>query len=434
MTSYLKITSVSTTNPIDMFTLGVSTARGDANKIGQFGSGSLMSTLLWLRNYGCSPVFILNGTRVEFESRPEKTSTGGVFHRVYMSVDGVETPLSVALEYGELDWTAPEMALREWICNALDQGAAIEDTLSKVATLDCTPDEVCVFIPMVPDVQKYWQHIDKYFLHYSDRQAQKCIEKPQVSPCRLYRKGVFVRELNVNTLFDYNLSDLPVNECRTGSSDSMLSRIDDVQCGEGGADSYYDTIFEAIIGHVDCYEVTHTSSWLYSSFRDCLKRQADRGVRVRRLKESGIVPDGTTGYPILNAWYSAFTNHCPALCGYPDRFAADNQVQLHDATDDLVALADDCWRFLTTLLPGSATGKARPSVHSFTTLDGQPPYFMGRFDATQNRVLIWRDCISSRQTMLEEMAHAISGCSDHTRSFQEYLFRVITEAYEVIAG
>lgn len=432
MTNYLKIRSVSQTNPIDMFTLGVSTARGVEGKIGQFGSGSLMATLLWLRKYGVSPVFILNGTRVEFESRPEKTSTGGVFHRVYQTIDGVETPLSVALEYGEIDWTSETMALREWICNALDQGAAIEDTLSKVSSLDCSPDEVCVFVPMCGDVSKYWQSIDKYFLHYSDRQHQTCIEKPQVSPCRLYRKGVFIRELGVQTLYDYNL-DIEINECRTGSSDSMLSKIDDVRDGVGGTPEYYDAVFNAIIGHIECREVMHTTSWLMSSFRDCAKRQAAAGVRLRRLKESGHVHPDTCGYPIRNEWYSALVNVCPDLCGYPDRFAAENSLVMQDADDTLNALASDCWSFLSSLLPGSTKEKTMPKVYSFVTADGQQPSCMGRYDREQNRVLIWRDCATSRQTMLEEMAHAISGGYDCSRGFQEYLFRCLTEAMLIIA-
>ena len=45
---YLKIVSQSNTNPEDLFTLGVSTSRG-TDKIGQFGSGTLMGVLAWLR-------------------------------------------------------------------------------------------------------------------------------------------------------------------------------------------------------------------------------------------------------------------------------------------------------------------------------------------------------------------------------------------------
>lgn len=429
MVSYLKIRSVSETNPVDMFTLGVSTARGVEGKIGQFGSGSLMATLLWLRLHGVSPIFVLNGVRVEFESRPEKTSTGGVFHRVFQTVDGVESPLSVALEYGELDWTNETMALREWVCNALDQDMQIDDCISKVDSLDCDSSEVCVFVPMNSMVRLYWQNIDKYFLHYSDRQDTVCIAKPAVSACRIYRKGVFVRELNEQTLFDYNL-DIEINECRTGSSDSYLSKVQEVIDGDGGDKAYYDTLFNAIITHQDCYEANRSTSWVYAQWIDTLKEQASRGVRLRKDKEEQGYTSDAVGYPVANHWYRCFTNRVPLLCGYPDKVASENAIILEPAPPEIDALAVDCWKFLTTLLP---TDKEMPSVHTFKTSHGRDPSFMGKYDPTQNRVLMWKECQTSRQIMLEELAHAISGCYDCTRSFQDYLFRLLNEAYSVIA-
>lgn len=433
MPNYLKIASVSATNPIDMFTLGVSTARGVEGKIGQFGSGSLMATLLWLRLYGVSPVFSLNGVKVEFDSRPEKTTTGGIFHRVYQSIDGAETPLSVALEYGELDWTNPVMALREFVCNALDQGAAIDQCISKVSSLDCDDNQVCVFIPWSGEIQKYWLSIDQYFLHFTDRQDKVCIEKASISPCRIYRKGVFVRELGENTMFDYNL-DIEINECRTGSSDSMLSLVNDVQegCNDNAPKEYYDTIFQAILSDVECYEVTHRLNWAYSGWLATLKEQAAKGTRLRKQTElagDNRANNGAVGYPVHNSWFMALTNKQPLLCGYPDRLAAESGIEISDATEDLQQLADECWQYLTTLLP---TDKQIPKICSFVTTHGSDPSFMGKFDATQNRVLMWRECKTSRQIMLEELAHAISGCYDCTRSFQDYLFRLINEAMGLI--
>jgi hypothetical protein len=58
MVQYLKIVSKSITTPEDMFTLGVSTSRGKVDKIGQFGSGSLMGVLAWMREFGDAPKFL----------------------------------------------------------------------------------------------------------------------------------------------------------------------------------------------------------------------------------------------------------------------------------------------------------------------------------------------------------------------------------------
>lgn len=426
MVQFLKIASTSTTNPVDMFTLGVSTARGVDGKIGQFGSGSLMSTLLWLRLHGESPVYFLNGVRVEFESRPEKTSTGDVFHRVYQAVDGVETPLSVSLEYGEIDWTESHMSLREWISNAIDQGAEISECVSKVDSLDCDDSQVAVFVPMNADVRKYWQNIDKYFLHFRDMQGCKVIPKAKKSACRLYRKGVFVRELaEVQSRWDYNL-DLPINECRTGSSDSMESLIRDVIHGTDGIPvEYYATLFDLVTRQVECYETTWSSSYLYAGWRRFLTSEAVEGIKVIRKdsKRKG------TGYPVESCWYDGFIKINPALSGYDDLYSEKQGIITLEPSPELLTLASRCWKFLTALV---ATDKPMPDVLAFKTIDGDMPSYLGRYDGGKHRVFIWQDQQASTQTMLEEMAHAISGKSDCSRDFQEYLFRCLTETMSVI--
>jgi hypothetical protein len=427
MVQYLKICSVSTTNPVDMFTLGVSTARGVDGKIGQFGSGSLMSTLLWLRLHGESPIFMLNGARVEFESRPERTTTGGVFHRVYQTVDGVETPLSVALEYGEIDWTESHMALREWISNAIDQGADIVAALSKVDSLECEQNEVCVFVPMNAEVRKYWNNVDKYFLHFKQNQDSIVLPKAKPSICRLYRKGVFVRELtSLKTLFDYNLP-IDINECRTGSSDSMESTILDTLHGHNMdvPQDYFHTVFHAILQDRDCWEAKNPTSYLYGGWRNYLNGEQVKGVKLirseSRQKGEGTRVDGT--------WYNGFIKINPALSGYADLFTEKHDIIEQQAPPEVLALANRCWKFLTTLVP---TDKAMPNVFTFKTADGGQPSYLGRYDDSRNRIFIWHDQKASGQTIIEEMAHAISGHPDCTRAFQEYLFRCLTECFELI--
>lgn len=427
MVQYLKIASTSTTNPVDMFTLGVSTARGVDGKIGQFGSGSLMSTLLWLRLTGESPVFMLNGVTVTFESRPERTTTGGVFHRVYQSVDGVETPLSVALEYGELDWTEAHMALREWVSNALDQGADIETGISKVDNLVCDADQVCVFVPMTSEVRKYWQHIDQYFLHFRQLENTVCIPKAKVSACRVYRKGVFVRELpHMKTLHDYNF-EFDINECRTGSSDSMEYKITQILHGDHSPGfEFLHSIFSAVCAGVECWEVKNPTSYPCGQWYQYLVGDQVKGVK---LVKNNSKREGT-GFAIDSVWYEGFVKRNPELSGYADLFSEKQGIIEEPASQDLRLNAHRCWEFLTSLI---STSVEMPSIHAFKTLDGGMPSYLGRYDKDKHRVFIWHDQTASRQTMLEELAHAISGQGDCTRGFQEYLFRCLTEAMDVIA-
>lgn len=426
--AFLKITSNSKTNAVDMFTLGVSTARGNESKIGQFGSGSLMSTLLWLRRFGESPVFMLNGARVEFTSRPERTSTGGVFHRVYQTVNGVETPLSVCLEYGEIDWTEYSMALREWICNALDQGADLAECISCVQSIDVDDTEsVSVYVPMNADVRKYWQTIDQYFLHFTGRENEVALLKTEPSVCRLYRKGVFVRELPMQSICDYNLP-IEINECRTGSSDSMEYTVKRCLHGEMGepGEAYFEHVFQHILLRTECWERRSGSSWLYGGWRDYLKGQA-----VRLLRENA--KENEEGIRIDSTWYSGFIALNKSLAGYGDTFAEENDIVPTPADRALNALADKCWNFLSMLLPESCNDRTKPDVFSFKTSRGQMPSYLGRYDKELNRVFIWHDQRSSMQTVLEEMAHAVSGKEDRSRAFQEYLLRCLAECMAIIS-
>jgi len=434
---FLKISSVSRTNHVDMFTLGVSTARGVDGKIGQFGSGSLMSTLLWLRRFAESPVYMLNGTRVSFESRPERTTEGGVFHRVFQTVKDASglvdvSSLSVALEHGEIDWIDSAMALREWICNAIDQGTDIVDIVSTVESIPepgAEPDRVSVYLPMNSEARLYWQSLDSYFLHFTRRENVVAIRKREASPCRLYRKGVYVRTLGIITLYDYNVP-IDINECRTGSSDSMTRKLENVLEGfaHNPGREYYDDIFDLICSGADCWEVKNAQCYLYSNWLPTLQGAADRGVRILRDNAK----DNERGYRIDSMWYSAMIKLCPALAGYADSFTVENEIELTEAPEALQVLALDCWRFLSRLLPNQAEGKTMPDVFSFVTTNGQMPDNLGHYDSKLNRICIWRDQIASRQTVLEECAHAMSGKADCTRGFQEYLFRLLVESMELI--
>ena len=426
---YLRISSVSQSNSVDMFTLGVSTSTGKAEKIGQFGSGSLMGVLLWLRSYGDSPIFTVNGTRVEFESKPERKSDGEAFHRVYQieSKPGkrkTKTPLSVSLEYGQVDWNESRMALREWISNALDNGADLRTCLEIVDGIDAPDDQVCVFVPLNGECRKYWQNIDQHFLHFLGKEKLSVIEKNAVSPCRVYRKGVLIRELTQNSLFDYNL-DFAIDESRNGSSDSMVGKImanvvndwSSVDCGP----EYYSQIVEAVRLNKDCIEVRE-QSWrteIGKKYLPALTKLAENGIRFvnENLEEDGVERIQTT-------WYNRFIKLVPMLDGLKKKSMAELEGHIIVETPEFTQKNFDKFVSLFAEL-GIHNGKEKPELRVFKTKNGLQPEGLGH---CHNGVLsIWLDQAASQQTMIEELAHHYSGQADRTRAFQEYLLRTITE-------
>lgn len=428
--SFLKISSISTTNSTDMFTLGVSTARGNAEKIGQFGSGSLMATLLWIRLYGVSPIFMINGRRVEFVCKPERTTTGGTFRRIYMLEDGKSTPMSVALEYGEVDWRSHDMSLREYISNAIDQGTDITDSMELVQEITGRPDSVEVYIPINPDVTKYWHNIDKYFLHFNNKQKSTIIDKCDMSNCRVYRRGVFIRELNSVSLFDYNL-DFDINESRNGSSDSMETEIFRVISGYNRDAMPTSSQMEKVINYVianksDKKVIEHHAPNRYGINR---RVWADTFKKVAGKKKFTIIKDEKNIW-VDSSWYNAIKDICPELDGLFDLSPAQRSTSLTSippgkTTMDIVK---SLWAKLEMI--GMTNGKDLPKVELFKTRDGQQPYVLGMYSG--GTISIWADQAGSKQTILEELLHHASGHDDGTRLFQEFIIRSLTESMELI--
>jgi hypothetical protein len=410
---YLKIVSKSSTTPTDMFTLGVSTSRGKDDKIGQFGSGSLMGTLAWIRAFGEAPVFILNGVRVEFDSRPVLKGDGEAFHQVTMNGQ----PLSVALEYGELDWKDPELGLREWICNAIDAGADIHNCLQIVDKVSAASDEVAVFVPFAGIAKKYYQNIDKYFLHFCGKEKIKYIEKNSVSKCRIYRRGIFIRELEEQSLYDYNM-DFDINECRTGSSDSIVQTISYEVVSPGSA-TYAETVFLAVLENKDCIEVT---SDLYDNLYGYWKTiLTDKTVQIRtpNLHKENCIP-------VRMHWYSRLVKVAPHIDGLLTTSSSEilgyklttAKKQTREIFDNLCSMVE---------MLNLNAGHGRPNLEIFSTDQGHRPKCFGYYDRQRQTVAIWDGCPSDANTIAHELGHHYTKADDFSTKFIDFGYELFAK-------
>jgi hypothetical protein len=415
--SYLKISSVSRTTITDLFTLGVSTSRGDATKIGQFGSGTLMGVLAWMRSFGDSPVFMVNGQKVTFTTDAVQKSDGATFGQVSMKIGRKSTPLSVALEYGELDWRNPELGLREWICNAIDKDSM--NCLSVVSRIEASDDEVAVFVPYTGIAKAYHSQIDKYFLHFRGLAEQEVIEKAALSPCKIYRKGVFVCEVQELSLCDYNLN-FDINECRTGSSDSLMDTIKQ-------HNNYYSSnehgirIRDAVMKGLDCIEAKI--------------RQLHGGVRTAFRALEGSVKFCSPNFlvagctPIPGNVYSLIRDEMPELDGLKHQSqAALEGFELITPRPETQKNFDNVCGLIEML--NLSNGKARPSLTCFKTKNGVKPGVLGFYQPAAQMVSIWDEQGSSIRTMVHELCHHYSGALDWQSEFADYAHRVIGEVVE----
>lgn len=417
--NFVKIHTATQTTVEEMFTLGVSTSRGTEN-IGQFGSGSLMSSILWLRTFGESPVFFINGEKVTFEIDERQKTDGATYGQIMMKRGRKKLPMSVSLEYGEKDWTSPEMALREWISNAIDQGATIEQSVSVVNSVKPT-DGVCVYVRQVNQTREYLNDLERQFLHTSGNNVAKVIEKSEPGgKLRAYRRGVFLRELNNVSLFDYNL-EFDVNESRNGSSDSMESMIKDIVSGSNYHNpEYYNTILNAVISGTPCFEVDNVSSWnwLSGDWRDVL---AKFNQKVYPIAAAMLQCEGMEGIPICQNWYDLIVRCCPSLDGMRDvnTSAKKGLIGTEVTSGPTFEMMRNLWNVVWSC--GLTEKTELPKLEIFKTADGQQSDKLGYYDRDTDTIGIFHDNRLSMSTMIEEVAHRASGKSDRTREFQTFL-------------
>jgi hypothetical protein len=261
--------------PTEGFTLlGASTKRDKVGQIGKFGSGNKHGVNVCLR-YGLSPVVFCGNLKLEFGTREQKVS-GSSFNRVFVKYGGKDDSgvnrsstedLGYVLEYGATDWLSIDLALREFVSNAIDRsveegenrflfrqirenGFAVnsDEHREKLAEslevyrktssdwdnvvievvnenqVRAKSDHTRVFIPLNEEVKDFHCNLGRWFLHFSEPQN---LNKTILSKgsrnigsrksAVIFRRGVRVREFessDIPSLFDYNLESLELDESR----------------------------------------------------------------------------------------------------------------------------------------------------------------------------------------------------------------------------
>jgi hypothetical protein len=142
--------------------------------------------------------------------------------------------LGFVLDYGKQDWGEVELALREFVSNAIDRSIREWGDWSgvKIEVVDegqvrAKRNFTRVFIPMNAEVLEFFNSLGKWFLHFSEPEALNKAILPKRNrnlgerkAAVIYRRGVRVREFESSdqeSLFDYNLNDLTIDESRKAS-------------------------------------------------------------------------------------------------------------------------------------------------------------------------------------------------------------------------
>jgi hypothetical protein len=448
MSKFLKITSVSRTSIEDLFTLGVSTSRGKDDKIGQFGSGTLLGTLAWMRAHNkVAPLFSVNGRVVEFRCETRVKGDNETFDQILINGN----PWGVCLDYGVKDWPTPELGLREWISNAIDAGQPFDQILSVVDEPYGNVDEVAIFVPYNDIAKAYHKNLDKYFLFgkYGKDALEKTLvmEKDKPSPCRIFRRGVFVRELEKQSLADYSFTDLSITECRTASSDALEDSIRSRMWYYSSA-----TMAEKIIGGVVQNELdTIETEGPYNTFKGAkfttcggLRDEVAKFVGKRGFCTFTMAVANTT--PLSENWYNVFVNTFPELDGLKGVTEAEKRKMLIVETpEQLQKFYDLCWTTICSFpqfpdVPSFENAKKRkPKLVFARRIEGSKGYFAGLYSATgfhPEITLVERGESTEadyRVTMIHELCHHFSNSDDGSAWFSDVAHHIISCLMAVLA-
>lgn len=262
---------------VDLLTIvGASTARGQSEMIGQFGSGFKYSLAALLRE--SRNVFLYIG-KDGYEFGVDERGTKGVDDKdfairevVMKQVAGSsrrKKPMGFDVSFGEIDWKDPWLPVREFISNAADASQALNGNYKDVKVELVEEGQVRakdgytrVFIQADSAIRGCYDQVPERFLIF--RPTFKA-DTTTIIPKRsngdkvlIYRKGVLVGEFPYPSLFNYNLNDIELKESRVISESNARDA-----CGTAIRNADTASLVEflqAVRDHIDLWETTHIST------------------------------------------------------------------------------------------------------------------------------------------------------------------------------
>lgn len=479
MPAYLKIENVGVCPPEGFTVLGVSLADTSNHEgvIGQFGSGNKHAVAVLLRQE-LSPIVFAGTLKLEFTSRPQTVSDSKAskdFGRVVVKYGGSDPitgasrssteELGFVLDYGKQDWQDVALALREFVSNAIDRSirekgdwSGVKAEIVDESQVRAKRDNTRVFLPMNAEILEFFNNLGRWFLHFSEPESLNKAILPKKNrnlgerkAAVIFRRGVRVREFessDAESLFDYNLNDLTIDEARKASDWDVRHH-----CGRALANADKDILTRLFDRLINCDEPVWEFGFDIYSLRPCYSDTAE--VEQRRKQnwqdafasiagEEAVLTGKQSvdqlerkGYKPVQAPESLV--NAAELYGVqtPAKVLSSDELvgrAISDPTPDAQASVDFVWELLEEI--GLTNGKQKPPVKCFTSiLDGgvmlngyyrDGTVFIHEDLGGNASVVGGREALSDRllKVALEEISHWVTQSTDNSRDFQNYLLDI----------
>jgi hypothetical protein len=511
---YLKIENPGVADPTAFTLLGASTSRDsqNSNTIGKFGSGNKHGVAVLLRNE-LAPIVFAGNLRMTFGTTPVKVETGlcsKSFERVQVKYNGKDRDgksktatedLGFVLEYGATDWLSVELALREFVSNSLDRAIEEDEALfatqwirnnnineatsaaksdyqkalvehRKTArpydnvTVEIVADNQVrakegttrVFVPLNDDVQKFYDNLGKWFLHFSEPDLLYKTILPKngrnLSEGRkaavIYRRGVRVREFessDIESLFDYNLENIELDESR--KVDDWRVKHAATQAFQYAEPEQVATFLTTMLEGKTYWEHTFDQYGWQPNWNEKPvereQRQKNWNEAVSSLGDNIVIGTAANydfatrkGYKVLQApeaFVSAARDYnLPTV----DKVLTQDDREgrtIIDASPDAIAAVDFMWEVIVAA--NMNNNKEKPPVKCFRQSmnggsitwgfcrNGDGIYFNEDLGTTAT-VEGGRQALSQMflSTAMEELAHWVTEATDNSRDFQDWIINL----------
>lgn len=464
---YLKIENPGVCPHECFTTLGMTFSRDSNNPytIGSFGSGSKHSILVLLRNE-LNPIVFCGNLRMEFFTRNQNVRSETrekEFNRVCVKYSGKlldgstknnTDDLPMTTDWGIQDWNSPDLAIREFISNAIDQDLVMSGSWKNVVIeptdkVRAKSGYTRIYIPFTHDVQRFYNNLNKWFLHFSEPENVTRTILPKKNRnidtddrAVIYRRGVRVREITYPkypSLFDYNLNELRLDESRTanewdtrhyaaralaGASKENLAKY---LLSFSSGMQYWEHTFEqySLNQTIEDQEQKDREKNWQEVFEDTFGEEAvvtpkdsNTEVLVRKGFKPVLVPEGVAQAA------ERFGVKTPSKVLSEDDRLGREILEPNEAAIDVL---DYCWAMLVA--SNLTQGKEKPSVKLFNDIMRAESTVRGFYRIGGDTIYLNQDICNGmsedlKMTCLEELGHYATQSLDNSRDFQDFFIRL----------
>lgn len=413
-------------------------------QIGQFGTG-LKESIALLARLDALPLIFSGTCKIDFQVMNDPNE---IHMRLSEDRDqfkaGEWYGLGIHPNFGHHDWDDPWMVFRETICNAIDASGVDNLYHDIVQTVpEGSEGSTRIYIrDILPLKKAYLDTPDKILLLSKFNVASnvegfgQILDKRKEKGLQVFYRNVWVQSHHKRSIFDYQITDLKLNESRSADWYDVRSRI-------AGMMAYFTKDQAAKIlrefavedGDMEIYEIENLhSAQFYADVRcsigwkeafyeiwgaNAVMTDNDK-FYYDKLKQAGKKP--------VIMMHSGLKSLLKAA-GVPDATEVLQTSDLmydktYEPTPDNRQMFDKVWDRMKSL---GLTGDAqKPALKFFSKPPNSNSVTFGLYN--NGVCMINRDCIGSvfeRQACIEEIAHHITGAADETRDFQNFFLKCI---------